>query len=88
MKFRFMQYGQRNGNDGNIVTYLKRNSLEFIHDSPERPGSENALENRHGYEEITLRQSQQPYQESENSAVMSTVSNESLKADEDNLSPI
>lgn len=90
MKFRFMQFGQRNGNDGNIVTYLKRKSysLELIHDSPGRPSFENTLGNSHGYEEITLRQFQQPYQESENSAVLGTVTNESLREDEYYLSPI
>lgn len=90
MKFRFMQFGQRNGNDGNIVTYLKRKSysLELINDSPGRPSLETTLDNSHGYEEITLRQFQQPYHESENSAVLSTVTNESLREDEYYLSPI
>lgn len=88
MKFRMrlIQYGQRNGNDENIVTYQKNkpHSLEFFHDNPERPGAENTFDAIHGYEEIASRQSQQSQSESE----INPASNESWKADDDYLSPI
>lgn len=84
MKFRMrlIQYGQRNGNDKNIVTYQKDkpHSLEIFHDNPER--SENTFDASHEYEEIASRQSQQSDSE------INPGSDESWKADEDYLSPI
>lgn len=86
MKFRMrlIQYGQRNGNDKNIVTYQKDkpHSLEIVHDNPERPRSENTFDASHEYEEIASRQSQQSESE------INPASDETWKADEDYLSPI